>query len=463
MEVVRSIRMGVMSRSSLVAACAAALLALVPAAQADPFFSNAGNLGYDVARYRLDLRYEPATRTLTGRAEITARAREQLSTFHLDLRGLNVYGVTVHGRAASFRRQGQELIITPSGALRAGGRFTTVVDYGGVPGPVIDADGSLDGWIPTDDGAFVAGEPQGAPTWFPANDALADKAFFRVSMTVPRGLVAVGNGRLVSHRSRDAKTTWVWDESRPMATYLATITLGRFDISQSHRGPVPVFIAVDPREAAASAPVLAKLGQIVAFERHVIGPYPFENAGAIVDHGAGAGYALETQTKPVFDGAPDEETLAHEIAHQWFGDSVTPNIWPNIWLNEGFATYIQWLWTEHTGGATLDDRFADAFSIPAWSPFWCTAPRALPGPAQLFSPPVYLRGAMTLVALRRRIGDHAFRHVLRSWASEHRYGNASTVDFIETAERVSHSDLTTFFQTWLRAPRKPGSAVNPCV
>ena len=155
---------------------AAALLALVPAAQADPFFPNAGNLGYDVARYRLDLQYEPATRTLTGRAEITARARDQLSTFHLDLRGLNVHGVTVHGRAASFRRQGQELIITPSGALRAGGRFTTVVDYGGVPGPVIDADGSRDGWIPTDDGAFVAGEPQGAPTWFPANDAPADKA-----------------------------------------------------------------------------------------------------------------------------------------------------------------------------------------------------------------------------------------------------------------------------------------------
>jgi aminopeptidase N len=439
------------------------VVACVPArANADAFFPNAGNPGYDVARYRLDLRYDPTARTLDGHARITARALESLATFHLDLRGLAVRRVTVRGRPAVFRRFGQELIITPAAPVHAGARFVTTVDYHGTPRPVIDPDGSRDGWIPTDDGAFVAGEPQGAPTWFPANDTPADKATYRISMTVPEALTAVGNGRLLRTITAGGRRTYVWSERRPMATYLATMTLGRFDIT-TKPGTVPIYIAVDPREVDASAAPLTALPRIVKFERKLIGPYPFETVGAIIDHNAGAGYALETQTKPLFDGAPDEETLAHELAHQWFGDSVTPNAWPNIWLNEGFATYVQWLWGEHAGGRTVDERFNDLFSIPASSPFWCVAPRSLPGPAEMFSGPVYDRGAMTLVALQRTVGDHAFRRILRAWASEHRYGNASTSDFVQLAERVSKSDLSAFFQTWLRTGRKPGSALNPCL
>ena len=207
---------------------------------------------------------------------------------------------------------------------------------------------------------------------------------------------------------------------------------------------------------------MAKLPKILAFEQKLIGPYPFEEAGAIVDHNAGAGYSLETQTKPVFDGAPDPETLAHELAHQWFGDSVTPSTWPDIWLNEGFATYVQWLWTDHSGGESVDDRFHEAFSIPATSSFWCTPPAALSGPAEMFSFPVYERGAMALYALRAEIGDTMFLKAFRKWAAVNRYGNVSTADFKALVERVTGYDVNDWFTNWLITPRKPGSNVDPC-
>ncbi|MFI5048731.1 MAG: M1 family metallopeptidase [Gaiellales bacterium] len=454
--------MGVISRTGIVAACAAAILAAVPAAaSADPFFPHAGNHGYDVATYDLHLRYDPDTRELAGKATITATATKRLAVFDLDLRRLAVTRVKVAGATATFTRTGQELIITPRATVVSGSLFTTVVSYHGVPGPVIDPDGSREGWIPTDDGAFVAGEPQGAPTWFPANDTPADKATYTISMTVPKKLAAIGNGKLLSTTNAGGQRTFVWSEKRPMATYLATITLGRFDITKE-AGIVPIYLAVDPREAAAAAPALAKLPKILAFEQKLIGPYPFENAGAIVDHNAGAGYALETQTKPVFDGAPDAETLAHELAHQWFGDSVTPRTWPDIWLNEGFATYMQWLWVDHSGGQDIADRFDDEFSVPATSRFWCTPPAALSGPSEMFSSPVYARGAMALYALRAEIGDALFLKVLHKWAAANRYGNVSTADFEALAERVTGYDLNSTFTTWLVTPRKPGSAVDPC-
>jgi aminopeptidase N len=454
--------MGVLSRTCVVAACGAALLAVMPAAaSADPFFPHAGNDGYNVVDYNLQLQYDPATGELGGTATIAANATKRLAKFDLDLRGLTVTRVKVGGAAATFTRKGQELIVTPRTPVASGGAFTAVVSYHGVPGPVTDPDGSPDGWIPTDDGAFVAGEPQGAPTWFPANDTPADKATYTISMTVPKKLSAVGNGKLVSATTAGGQRTFVWRENLPMASYLATITLGKFDITKES-GIVPIYLAVDPREAAAAAPALAKLPKILAFEQKLIGPYPFENAGAIVDHNAGAGYALETQTKPVFDGAPDAETLAHEIAHQWFGDSVTPSTWPDIWLNEGFATYVQWLWTDHSGGQSVDDRFHDAFSIPATSRFWCTGPAALPGPAEMFSSPVYLRGAMTLYALRAEIGDPLFLKVLHKWAAANRHGNVSTADFEALAEHVTGYDLSATFTSWLVTPRKPGSSVDPC-
>ncbi len=424
----------------------------------DPYFPDAGNGGFDVADYSLDLAYDPATKRLDGTAVILATATRSLSRFDLDLRALAVSGVTVNGRPARTARSGQELVITPARELRRGLPFLVVVRYGGVPETVIDPDDSLDGWIPTDDGAFVVNEPQGAPSWFPVSDHPSDKATYTIRMTVPAGLTAVGNGRLLAQSTRGGKATFVWRESRPMASYLATITLGKFTVTTGRTADgIPVYTAVDPQESAAQATV-ARIPEIIAFEQSVFGRYPFETVGAIVDHARFVGYALESQTKPNFDRAPRVGTLVHELAHQWFGDAVTPKRWQDIWLNEGFATYAEWLWSEHTGGDTAQQNFDADYATPATETDFWNPPSGDPGgPANLFTGSVYDRGAMTLHALRVKIGDRAFFRLLPTWVQRHRYGNADTGDLIALAEQISGQHLRHFFQVWLYTAGKPTS------
>jgi len=421
----------------------------------DPFFPLAGNGGYDVGHYGLTLAYDPATRVLDGSAVIDATATQDLGRFDLDLRGFDVSGVRVDGRPALVTRDGQELQVTPVRPLRRRAGFTVSLSYRGVPEVVTDPDGSIEGWVPTADGAFVVGEPQGSPGWFPGNDNPRDKATYDITITVPSGLTAMSNGVLAATWSRGGRTTWAWRESSPMATYLATATLGRFQLTRSRINGIPSYVAVDPSQAAAAAPVLAQLPDIVSYLSSVFGRYPFDAVGAIVDDAPEVGYALESQTAPNFDRAPDDFTLAHEIAHQWFGDSVSLTTWPDIWLNEGFATYAEWLWGEHTGQFTAQDQFDALYAGDPSESYWTPPPNALADPADLFTDSTYLRGAMTLHALRVKVGDPAFFRILRTWYANNRDGNVTTAGFIATAERVSGRRLDAFFATWLTQPGKP--------
>jgi aminopeptidase N len=243
-----------------------------------------------------------------------------------------------------------------------------------------------------------------------------------------------------------------------MSSYLSTITLGKFTVTTGRTADgIPVYTAVDPQEAAAQATV-ARIPEIIAFEQSVFGRYPFETVGAIVDHARFVGYALESQTKPNFDRAPRVGTLVHELAHQWFGDAVTPERWQDIWLNEGFATYAEWLWSEHTGGDTAQQNFDADYATPATETDFWNPPSGDPGgPENLFTGSVYDRGAMTLQALRVKIGDRAFLRLLPTWVQRNRYGNADTADFIALAERISGQHLGHFFQVWLYTPGKPTS------
>jgi aminopeptidase N len=423
----------------------------------DPFFPLGGNGGIDVKHYALRLAYDPATRRLEGTARLTVTATQDLSRFDLDLRGFQLGPVSVDGRAARFLRDGQELQITPPRLLRRGSWFTVDVPYAGVPEVIVDPDTSIEGFVPSADGATVVGEPQGSPGWYPSNDTPRDKATFDVVMTVPDGLTAVGNGSLVARFSHRGHTTFWWHERYPMAPYLATITLGKFDVTRGRtRSGIPTYVAVDPTQAAAAAPALAKLPDMVSFLESIYGPYPFETVGAIVDDNPDLGYALETQTKPNFDSAPDDLTLLHELSHQWFGDAVTLRTWPDIWLHEGFATWSEWIWTERHGGPSAKETFDDLASTPASDDEFWNPPPGNPGePANTFDGTIYDRGGMTLEALRERIGDRRFFTLLRRWYAEHRYGNISTPEFIALAERVSGQDLRGFFQRWLYQPGKP--------
>jgi aminopeptidase N len=423
----------------------------------DPFFPLAGNGGYDVTNYALRLSYDPATNLLDGTATLRATATQNLSRFDLDLRGFQISRLLVNDQAASFTRDGQELVITPAAGLPAGQSFTVVVDYAGVPAVVTDPDESIEGWVPTDDGAFVVGEPQGSPGWYPVNDNPQDKATYSFRVTVPEGLTVMANGVLVSQASSGGKTTFVWREGLPMAPYLATATLGRFDLTQYRLASgLPVYIAIDPTLSTTS--VLKKLPEIVEFYSSIYGPYPFDAVGAVVDDAKEVGYSLETQTKPVFDRPPDEATLAHELSHMWYGDSVTLRQWPDIWLHEGFATWSEWIWSEHQGNKSAHHIFKTLYNTPAQDTAFWTPPPADPGtPAFMFNGTIYNRGAMTLQALREKVGDTDFFHILRHWADQHRYGNVTTAQFIALAERDSGMELGHFFDVWLYRPDKPTS------
>ncbi|MFI6579531.1 M1 family metallopeptidase [Embleya sp. NPDC050493] len=425
----------------------------------DPYFPLSGNGGYHVAHYGLDLDYTPETRRLEGTADLAVTTTRKLSSFNLDLSGLTVESVRIDGRRAAFRRDGAELTVTPAHALDKGRRFHVVVTYSGVPEHVTDPDGSPDGWIIQPDGSvFVANEPQGAMTWFPSNSHPSDKSTYDVKVTVPDGWTAVSNGRLCDQRSRAGKTTFSWSEAKPMAAYLATASIGKFQVEQYvTRNGLPVYNAVVPSQAAAAKPVLDQLPAVIEWESGLFGRYPFEAAGSIVQDAPDVGYALETQTRPIYDRAPSIETLVHETAHQWFGDSVSPTKWQDIWLNEGFATYAEWLWTAEHGGLSTAEQFAADYALPATDSLWAF-PAGDPGDGgHLFAKPPYERGAMVLEKLRQTVGDRDFFTILRTWAGEHRYGHGDSAQFIALSKRISGKNLDALFATWLYGQGKPAT------
>jgi aminopeptidase N len=279
--------------------------------------------------------------------------------------------------------------------------------------------------------------------------------------TVPDGLTVIGNGSLVSTTSSGGQTTWHWREQHPMAPYLATSTLGVFDVT---RGVTPsgvqVFNAVDstftPTQKATAYTALNKQPAIVESHSSLYGPYPFDFVGAAVDRASFVGYALESQSISNYDRPPSSGTVAHEIAHQWYGNSVTPREWVDIWLNEGFATWVQWDWSYRADGNPNSPaaRFDANYARPEDDPLW-RVPPANPRAEELFDEATYTRGAMTLEGLRQIVGDPAFFEIMRRWHSENRYGVVTTADFTRLAERVSGRELDRYFQDWLYESGKP--------
>ncbi|WP_211254493.1 M1 family metallopeptidase [Cellulomonas cellasea] len=632
----------------------------------DPYFPLDGNGGYDVRHYDLDLRYDPGSDLLTGRATLTAKATQGLSAFNLDLVGLDVRSVTVDGRPATWARDGGELTVTPARGIRDHRWFRVVVTYDGVPEPLEEGGGFLH----TDDGAVVTGEPHVAATWFPANDHPVDAAAFTIAVEVPEGLTAVSNGVLRGQRTYGGWTTWTWDARDPMASYLAVLAVGRLDLTAYEADGIRYWDAIDPdlakagprtgRQAAISgsasnayqrlsrtisvpaegatlsfwvdrdteplydalvvearpvgtdewttlpdtggyatqetrwacpwwleqhpfllhyqtsageeepclptgttgawwsatgsssgyerwevdlgayaggdaevaislvsdpvvaysglvvddievstgegstsfeddghtwdgwtvpgapegsapnevdwtvgtaqdvpdargeiaAAALARQPVVIDFLEELFGRYPFRAAGGIVPDTPLLGFALEAQTRPIYaqyfftDPISADSVVVHELAHQWAGDSLRLERWRDIWLNEGFASYAEWLWAEREGYATAQEIFDARAAIPADDPFWQLT-IGDPGPDQLFYPQVYQRGAMTLHALRSEVGDETFFRILRTWTRTQRGDVVSTPELVALAERLSGRELDAFFATWLYTPTKP--------
>ena len=424
----------------------------------DSLFPEVGSSRYNVKHYAIKLSYQTSGE-IKAKTTVIAKTRKSLKSFSLDLEGLTVDAVKVNGHSADFSRRDNKLIITPSKVLD--GRFSVTIKYHGKPVTHIDPDGAKDGWIPTSDGGVVVlSEPVGAMTWFPNNNTPRDKATFDMKITVPAELEVAGSGDLRSVRKHDDQETWRWVQPKQQATYLAMISIDNFDVYRSTMTTttgrkLPIWSFIEP-ELGTQAAARALIPKIIRSQERKFGPYPFNSAGIVVKD-SDVGYALETQNRPVFDIDPgatvDDLTNVHEWAHQWYGNSVTLSDWGDIWLNEGFAAYAEWLWDAAHGGPSTAEAFQAAYDDPdtVWSP----APAALKDPADLFGQQSYLRGAMTLEALRQKVGSHDFFVILRRWAQDNEYGNVSTRKFIALSERVSGENLDAFFKAWLYTEGRP--------
>jgi aminopeptidase N len=430
----------------------------------DNYYPDYGNGGYDVSHYDVRLRYWPDSDKLTGTTTILARATQDLSQFNLDF-ALAVTSVRVNGWQASFTRQGaHELVVKPARALSGGRQFTVVVQYADTPSAVKVNDGTS--WRRTADGALAVGEPEIAWWWFPSNDHPRDKASFDVSVLVPDGTQVVSNGVMTSPARRELPgwSRWNWRSLKPMATYLAFLAIGHYDIrtdvSQSGQ-PVVTAYAQDLGEYSDAAHAsVERTSEVVDWESTIFGPYPFEARGGVVTAPGTMGYALEDQTRPMYDGrfwrrGSNMYVVVHENAHQWFGDSVSVANWRDIWINEGFASYAEWLWSEAQGEGTTQELFDYNYALyPPDDPFWQVKPGD-PGAQDPFHIAVYNRGAMTLHQLRLTVGDDAFSRILPAWTASHQYGNGTIEQFQSLAEKISGKDLHGLFATWLFTSGRP--------
>ncbi|MEV0090739.1 M1 family metallopeptidase [Streptomyces sp. NPDC050738] len=457
-------------------ALAASLLLAIPASAADftpgapgigdSYYPAYGNGGYDVSHYDLRLRYQPDTDRLDGTATLLAKTTQNLSRFNLDFL-LDVSEVRVNGAKASFATSGQhELEITPAKPLPKGTSVTVVVRYSGVPSTKSAYGFST--WHRTPDGAVAADEPESAWWWYPSNDHPLDKATYDVSVSVPDGTQAISNGTLQSQSSKLGRTTFNWRSNKPQATYLTTLAVGKFDITTGTTDSgIPIVNAyskdLGDNDGAARASV-ERTGEVADWLSGYFGPYPFSALGGYVPNTT-TGYALETQTRPFysqkqFASGSNVSVVVHELAHQWYGDDASLKGWKDIWINEGFARYAQWLWSDSEGEGTTQELADYVYaSHPADDPFWTIAPGD-PGAENQFELPVYDRGALAIQALRNEIGDDAFFAILKGWPQEHAYGNASVADFEKYAEKISGKPLAEFFDTWLFQPVKPAAAAK---
>lgn len=422
----------------------------------DPYFPELGNGGYDALHYTLDLRADVAANTLDGTVSIEARALEALRTFNLDLLGFDVTFVGIDGAMVDWDRQDGELVVVPLTPLPADEVFTVTVRYNGTPGTInLTGIPALIGWNNYGDGVFVASEPAGAAGWYPVNDHPLDKATYTIRVTVDDPLVVAANGVLTETIANDDTTTYVWESNDPIASYLVTVNIDDFvRVEEDGPGGLPIrnYFPADLVDAATAE--FSQTADMLAFFEETFGPYPFDAYGVVVAD-ANFGFALETQTLSLFSrrwisgrGA-SEEAVAHELAHQWYGNSVSPAYWSEIWLNEGFATYASWLWFEHSDGAealdTIVRRTYNEFARAGGTRVIIGEPPA----ENLFDIAVYWRGALVLHALRERVGDETFFAILRTYYERHAYGNATIEDFIAVVEELSGADSTAFFDGWL--------------
>ncbi|MGZ5404008.1 MAG: M1 family metallopeptidase [Nocardioides sp.] len=427
--------------------------------RADVYFPDYGDASYDVLHYDLRLDYRIERNHLAGRAELRGVAREDVALIKLDLHGLSVSKVRVDVvPVANYEHKRGKLLVRTRKPIAAGQEFRIAVQYGGKPRPVSDGSDGM-GWEELADGVLVAGQTNGAPSWFPCNDRPSNKASYRIEVTVASRYHVVANGQLVSRHRGSGSTTWVHEQPEPMATYLATVQIGAYVAREVPDAPVPMTAVLPGDRLDDYEAGFGRQADMMAFFIDAFGPYPFGSYTAVITEDE-LEIPLEAQGLAIFGSnflTDDWDSVrlgAHEMAHQWFGNSVTAETWRDIWLHEGFACYAEWLWSEQSGGPTAHEQ-----AVAHWQTLG-EKPQDLvlgdPGPDDMFDDRVYKRGALLLHAVRAELGDDTFFALLREWTGRHRHGSVTTQMFVDLAEELAGRPLGTLFTEWLSSPELPG-------
>lgn len=424
-----------------------------PRADADAYVPGHGDTAYGVDRYDLDLTYKAAGNHLSGRAHLTLTTILATGHLSLDLHALRVTKIDVAGaNVKRWAHTGSRLTLRFTEPVAAGTVLSLSISYAGTPRTVPGPDGRA-GWEELEDGVIVAAQPHGAPSWFPCNDRAADKATYRISVTTDTAYTVVANGTLTGSRKVGRGTQWTYAMDEPMAPYLATVQIGRYERTDLGESPVPVRVVHPPRLKSAVAEAFSDQVRMVEVFSELFGPYPFAEYDVVVTDDV-LEIPLESQAMSTFGSNhcarswEAQRLIAHELSHQWFGNAVTAEQWSDIWLHEGFACYAEWLWSEADGITTVQEQAARHHALLAASPQDLVV--GAPGPTDMFDDRVYKRGALTLHALRCELGDPAFFGVLRDWVARHRGGVVTTAQFEALCDRTAGRRLSAMFDAWLR-------------
>lgn len=410
---------------------------------------------YDVKNYTLRFSFDIPQKLIFGKTEIDAEClSDTLRTIYINFTNdLKVNSVTLNGSPAEYEHTGDYIIIkTP--VMPARTAFVVGVDYQGSPrnqGFDSFSFKEFDG----EPAIYTLSEPTYAPSWWPCKDLTTDKTEADIFITVPAQLTAVSNGILRSVEENDGERTFYWEVTYPITTYLVSLAIGKYDkwtetySSLDGNISMPVEYYTYPSYTEKAKYDWRNTVDMIRFLSEKYGEYPFINEKYGMAMFGWISGAMEHQTvssmgyRLVTGDGRFEDIVMHELAHQWFGDAVSPGTWKDIWLNEGFATYSELLWEEHTRGR-------EAYLLKARKEDRGSFPTTVYNPEGfIFGRTVYSKGALVLHMLRGVVGDEAFFRIIRTYYEKYKYSTATTPDFVRICEEISGKDLGVFFDQWV--------------
>ncbi len=417
--------------------------------------------GFDITKYTLNITIDDENHYISGSVITNITAEENLTSIEYNLVALDVDNVKVNNQNVDFTFN-DNIINIPLQNINEGDNFTTTVTYHG--NPVLTGGVYNLGMFFQSNVVFTISDPNAARNWWPCYDHPWDKAIVDLNVTVRDDWNEASNGiRTGIDDNNDGTKTYHWAGENPMTTFLVTVSASNFVELDDDFNGIPIMNFVNPAIENSALTDFSNLPFMMQVFTQKYGDYPFEKYGNVVEpmstFGGMEHQTMTTLASNIIDGNHgNETTIAHELAHQWFGDCLTPLTWKDVWLSESFATYSECVYTQEWQGFEAMNNYVQS-SYHNYYKNWMSAngvrPVYNPPYDETFAPPVYEKGASVLHMLRLKVGDDVFWQILQTYFQAFHNSNVVTNDFKNIAEQVSGLDLGQFFQQWIFQPGLP--------